>query len=112
PLAYVEQSVTTNAFNDYQPFAFPFPSFNHTFPYAGRIRLTVRNTAASPSDALLAMNATFAGSVVELDTTTYVRSEQIDIRDAVERPRRGPLFLRPLVQQHRLRSGRPPVDQR
>ncbi|TLZ91460.1 MAG: DUF11 domain-containing protein, partial [Methanobacteriota archaeon] len=83
PLAYVEQSVTTNAFNDYQPFAFPFPSFNHTFPYAGRIRLTVRNTAASPSDALLAMNATFAGSVVELDTTTYVRIEQIDMRDAI-----------------------------
>jgi len=83
PIASVEQAVTTNAFNDYQPFAFPFPSFNHTFPVSGRIRLTVRNLASSPTDALLAMNASFAASVLELDTTTYVRIDQIDMRDAI-----------------------------
>src|SRR5438093_13552149 len=61
----------------------PFPSFILTFPDSGRIRLTARNLASSPTDALLAMNATFAASVLELDTTTYVRIDQIDMRDAI-----------------------------
>src|SRR2546430_12053327 len=67
----------------HQPRSTLFPYTSLSRSCAERIRLTVRNTAASPSDALLAMNATFAGSVVELDTTTYGRIEQIDMRDAI-----------------------------
>jgi uncharacterized repeat protein (TIGR01451 family) len=83
PVGYVEQSVTTNAFTDYQPFLFSFPAFDHTFPAGGRIRLTVRNMAASATDASLAMNASFAASFVDVTTTTYVRIDLIDMRDAV-----------------------------
>jgi uncharacterized repeat protein (TIGR01451 family) len=83
PVAYTEQSVTTNAFTDYEPFLFSFPAFDHTFPAGGRIRLTVRNLGVSAVDASLAMNATFAASFVDVTTTTYVRIDLIDMRDAV-----------------------------
>jgi len=83
PVAYAEQSITTNPFPDYQPFTFLFPAFDHTFPSGGRIRLTVRNLGTSQTDAVLAMNSSFAASLVALRTTTYVRIDQIDMRDAV-----------------------------
>ncbi|TLZ57820.1 MAG: DUF11 domain-containing protein [Methanobacteriota archaeon] len=83
PVAYTERALTTNQFPDYQPFTFQFPAFDHTFPSGGRIRLTVRNLGASQADAVLAMNSSFAASVVNLRTTTYVRIDQIDTRDAV-----------------------------
>src|SRR5207245_11671428 len=67
---------------DYQPVTFPFPSNNHTFPSGGRIRLTVRNMPTSAADAILAMNSTFAASRLDLDTTTYVRIDLLDLRDA------------------------------
>jgi uncharacterized repeat protein (TIGR01451 family) len=83
PVAYAEQSITTNAVTDYQPFLFSFPAFDHAFPAGGRIRLTVRNLAVSTADASLAMNATFAASFVDVTTTTYVRIDLVDLRDAV-----------------------------
>jgi len=83
PVAYVQARVTTNAFNDYQPFTFAFPGMDHTFASGARIRLTVRNMGTSASDALLAMNSTFAASGLELNTTTYVRIDLIDLRDGV-----------------------------
>jgi uncharacterized repeat protein (TIGR01451 family) len=82
PLAYVQLRVRTNNFADYQPFTLPFPGINHTFPSGGRIRLTVRNMATSAADAILAMNSTFAASRLDLDTTTYVRIDLLDLRDA------------------------------
>ncbi len=82
PLAYVQRRVTTNAFADYQPFAFAFPPIDHTFPAGGRIRVTVRNMPTSGSDAILAMNSTFASSGLDLETTTYVRVDLLDLRDA------------------------------
>src|SRR5256886_8807401 len=83
PVAYAEQSVTTNQFPDYEPFPFPFPAFDHTFPAGVRIRLTVRNLGASQANALVAMNSSFAASFVDVRTTTYVRIDQLDMRDAV-----------------------------
>jgi len=83
PLAYVQKLVTTNPFQDYQPFGFSFPAFNHTFASGSRVRLTIRNMGSSQSDAILAMNSTFAASLVDLATTTYVRISRIDLRDAV-----------------------------
>ncbi len=83
PVAYTEQSVTTNAFDDYQPFALPFGPIDHTFPIGGRIRFTVRNMGTSGSDAILAMNSTFAPSRIDVETSTYVRIDQIDLRDSV-----------------------------
>src|SRR5206468_6372231 len=55
PVAYVEKSITTNSFADYQPFSFPFPAFDRTFPAGVRIRLTIRHLGASQADALAAM---------------------------------------------------------
>gem|GEM_PF-3104757 len=83
PIAYVERSVTTNPFQDYEPFAFPFGPFDHTFPSGGRLRLTVRLLAASAKDAILAMNSSFAYSFLALETTTYIRIDRIDMRDAI-----------------------------
>jgi len=83
PVAYVQRLVRTNQFADYQPFSFSFPGFNHTFSSGSRIRLTVWNVGPSESDMILAMNSTFAASLVELATTTYVRIDRIDLRDAV-----------------------------
>ena len=83
PVAYAEKSITTNSFPDYQPFSFPFPAFDHTFPAGVRIRLTIRNLGASQADALAAMNSTFAASFVDVRTTTYVRIDQLDMRDGV-----------------------------
>src|SRR2546430_16436707 len=83
PVAYTERSLTTNQFPDYQTCALPISAFDHTFPSGGRIRLTVRNLGGSQADAVLAMNSSFAASVVNLRTTTYVRIDQIDMRDAV-----------------------------
>src|SRR5437016_11455340 len=83
PVAYAEQSVTTNQFPDYEPFPFTFPVFDHTFPAGVRIRLTVRNLGASQANALVAMNSSFAASYVDVRTTTYVRNDQLDMRDAV-----------------------------
>ena len=82
PVAYVQQRVTTNVFNDYEPFSFGFPAMNHTFPSGGRIRLTLRNMGSSQADAILAINSTFASSRLDLDTTTYVRIDLLDLRDA------------------------------
>jgi len=82
PLAYLQLRVRTNTFADYQPFTFPFPGINHTFPSGGRIRLTVRSMPTSAADAILAMNSTFAASRLDLDTTTYVRIDLLDLRDA------------------------------
>jgi uncharacterized repeat protein (TIGR01451 family) len=83
PVAYVQARVITNAFNDYQPFTFAFPGMDHTFPSGARIRTTVRNMGTSGSDAVLAMNSTFASSGLELNTTTYVRIDLIDLRDGI-----------------------------
>ena len=83
PLAYAEQLVTTNPYDDYQPFPFTFSALNHTFPSGGRIRFTVRNLGTSEAHAILAMNSTFAASFVDLATTTYVRIDRIDLRDAL-----------------------------
>src|SRR5204863_9292482 len=52
-------------------------------PAAVRIRLTIRNLGASQADALAAMNSTFAASFVDVRTTTYVRIDQLDMRDGV-----------------------------
>lgn len=82
PVAYVQQRVTTNVFSDFQPFSFAFPAMNHTFPSGGRVRFTIRNMGTSGSDAILAMNSTFASSHLDLDTTTYVRIDLLDMRDA------------------------------
>ena len=82
PLAYVQRRMTTNNFADYQPFTFTFPVVNRTFPAGGRIRLTVRNMGTGSEDAILAMNSTFAASRLDLDTSTYVRIDLLDLRDA------------------------------
>jgi len=82
PLASVQQRVRTNNFADYQAFGFSFPGVNHTFPSGGRIRLTLRNMGSSATDAIVAMNSTFAASRLDLDTTTYVRIDLLDLRDA------------------------------
>ena len=82
PVAYLTKTVTTNGFRDYQPFSFAFPSFDHAFPSGGRIRFSVTNLAKSGNDAVLAMNSTFAASRLDLNTTTYVRIDLIDLRDA------------------------------
>ena len=82
PLASVQQRVRTNNFADYQAFSFSFPGVNHTFPFGGRIRLTLRNMGSSATDAIVAMNSTFAASRLDLDTTTYVRIDLLDLRDA------------------------------
>ncbi|MCI4371397.1 MAG: DUF11 domain-containing protein, partial [Thermoplasmata archaeon] len=82
PVAYRQQRVTTNQFEDYQAFVFALPASNHTFPLGGRIRLTVSNMPTSASDAILAMNSTFAASRIDLDATTYVRIDMMDMRDA------------------------------
>lgn len=82
PLAYVTQRIRTNGFNDYERFSFPFPAFDHTFASGGRIRFTVRNLGTNGDDAILAMNSTFAPSRLDLDTTTYIRIDSIDLRDA------------------------------
>ncbi|MGI0149692.1 MAG: hypothetical protein ACREDF_09205, partial [Thermoplasmata archaeon] len=83
PVAYVEKLVTTNQFEDYQPFSFPFLAFNHTFAVGSRVRLAIRNLGGSGSDAVLAMNSTLAASFVDLSTTTYVRIDRIDLRDGI-----------------------------
>ena len=83
PLAYVQRRVTTNGLNDFQPFAFDFPALDHVFAAGGRIRLTIINRGTSQSDLILAMNSTFADSRVEFETTTYVRVDALDLRDAV-----------------------------
>lgn len=82
PVASMQRRVTTNAFADYQPFTFAFPGMDHSFPSGGRIRLTVRNMPSGASDLILAMNSTFASSGLDLDTTTYVRIDLVDMRDA------------------------------
>src|SRR5437879_10397125 len=48
----------------------------------GRIRLTLRNMGSSATDAIVSMNSTFAASRLDLDTTTYVRIDLLDLRDA------------------------------
>ena len=82
PLASLQQRVRTNNFADYQAFGFSFPGVNHTFSAGGRIRLTLRNMGSSATDAIVAMNSTFAASRLDLDTTTYVRIDVLDLRDA------------------------------
>ncbi len=82
PLATTQQRVRTNNFADYQAFGFSFPGVNHTFPSGGRIRLTLRNMGSSATDAIVAMNSTFAASRLDLDTSTYVRIDLLDLRDA------------------------------
>ena len=82
PVASTQRRVTTNAFADYQPFTFAFPGMDHTFPSGGRIRLTVRNMPSGASDLILAMNSTFASSRLDLGTTTYIRIDLLDMRDA------------------------------
>src|SRR5438093_1551053 len=86
PLASVQQRVRTNNFADYQAFGFSFPGLNHTFPSGGRIRLTLRNMGSSATDAIVAMNSTFAASRLDLDTTTYVRIDLLVLRDARASP--------------------------
>src|SRR2546426_1264465 len=82
PLASLQQRVRTNNFADYQAFGFSFPGVNHMFSAGGRIRLTLRNMGSSATDAIVAMNSTFAASRLDLDTTTYVRIDLLDLRDA------------------------------
>lgn len=82
PVVYLTKGVQSNAVSDYQTFAFAFPSFDYTFPSGSRIRLTIRNLGTSGDDAVIAMNSTFAPSRLDLDTTTYVRIDSIDLRDA------------------------------
>jgi uncharacterized repeat protein (TIGR01451 family) len=83
PLAYVQQRITVNALNDFQPFAFAFPTVDHVFPFGGRIRLTIVNQGTSEDDLVLAINSTFAASRVDLQTWTYVRIDRIDLRDGI-----------------------------
>lgn len=77
-----QRTVRTNGLNDYQVFSFPFPVFSYTWPAGSRIRLEVLLRGTSEDDAFLAMNSTFAASAVDFTTTTYVRIDQLDLRDA------------------------------
>ncbi len=84
PIKSTQRRVTTNAFPDYEPFTFAFPGMDHTFTAGGRIRVTVRNMGSSGADLILAMNSTFASSRLDLDTTTYIRVDLLDMRDATQ----------------------------
>src|SRR5439155_1628898 len=132
PLASFQQRVRTNNFADYQAFSFSFPGVNHTFPSGGRIRLTLRNMGSSATDAIVAMNCTFAASRGGhlLDAHHGVRIERRDGcrgrdrpgppaslyvrtgRHGRERGRRRPIHVQRLVQQHGSRHRGAALDQR
>ena len=73
--------ITTNNFDDFQPFLIPFAAFDHTFAAGHQIRVRVSNLGNSTGNADLAFNSTFADSHVELATPTYVRVDALQLRD-------------------------------
>ena len=81
-LAYHQSSVTTNGIRDFEPFVFDFAPLDRTIPQPHTIRLRIRIMGSSSDDALLGMNSTFAPSRIELRTSTYVRIDTLELRDA------------------------------
>lgn len=82
PIAYVERRITTNSGDDFQSFTFGFPALDYTFPAGSRIRLTIVNRGTGERDLLLAMNSSTLASALAFRTTTYVRIDSLELRDA------------------------------
>ena len=82
PVAYHQSTVRTNNLDDFQEFTFDFSGFDHTLSPGERVRLRALFQGTSGSDAVLAMNSTFARSRLDLTTTTYVRIDALELRDA------------------------------
>lgn len=80
-IAYHQERVRTNNFDDYQRFAFAFAPLDYTFAVNQQIRIRVRNMGSGTDDAFLAVNSTFADSRLVLTTSTYVRVDAVSLRD-------------------------------
>ena len=82
PVAYELLRVATDNANGFQSFAFPFPSMDLNLSQGHQVLLRVRDMGTSQDDALLAVNATTTPSQMVILTTTYVRVDALELRDA------------------------------
>lgn len=82
PVAYVQRRSTTDNLNGFQLFSYALPPFDYTFPTGHRVLLRVRAMSSGTDDVLLGTNATAMHSRLEILTSTYVRINTLEPRDA------------------------------